>query len=151
MIGKYILDAIISIDKVMADIKRAGGTISGVKRVFLMEQLNIVVFVCGMDGRSQRETKTGKITNWPPCIDLSDVRALLGLWVCYRIWIKDYSTIAEPLFRLSRKEVEFYWIQEQQIAMDELQKTLTIVPALNPIEYQSERKIVLSVESLIAG
>jgi len=150
-IRRYILEAIISIDKVMADIERAGGTISGANSEFLIQQLKIVVYVCGMDGRFPEGTKTRKITNWPPCIDLSDVRAFLGLCVYYRIWIKDFSMIAEPLFRLSRKDVEFYWLEEQQIAMDELRKSLTSAPALNPIDYELEGKIVLSVDSSLAG
>jgi len=150
-IRRYILEAIVSIDKVMADIERAGGTISEAKSEFLREQLKIVVYVCGMDGRSPEETKTRKITNWSPCIDLSDISAFLRLCVYYRIWIKDFSTIAEPLFRLSRKDVEFYWLEEQQIAMDELKKALTSAPALNPIDYESEGKIVLSVDSSLVG
>ena len=59
-IRRYILKAIVSIDKVMADIERAGGTISGAKSEFLIEQGKIVVYVCGMDRRSPEETKTRK-------------------------------------------------------------------------------------------
>jgi len=150
-IRRYIVETIISINKVMADIERAGETMSGAKSEFLMEQLKIVAYVCGIDWRSPKETKTRKITNWPPCIDLSDVRVFVRLCVYFRIWIKDFSTIAEPLFRLSRKDVEFYWLEEQQIAMDELKKALTSAPALNPIDYKSEEKIVLSVDSSLAG
>ena len=93
-------------------------------------------------GDPRKKWKLEKITNWPPCIDLSDSRAFQGLCVYYRIWIKDFLTIAEPLFRLSRKDVEFYWLEEQQIAMDELKKALTSAPAFNPIDYESEGKIV---------
>jgi len=71
--------------------------------------------------------------------------------IYYRIWIKDFSTIPEPLFRLSRKDVEFYWLEEQQIAKNELKKALTSAPALNPIDYESEGKIELSVDSSLAG
>jgi len=35
--------------------------------------------------------------------------------------------------------------------MDELKKALTSAPALNPIDYESEGKIVLSVDSSLAG
>jgi len=150
-IRRYILEAIVSIDKVIVDIERAGGTISGAKREFLIQQLMIVAYVCGMDGRSPEETKTRKITNWPPCIDPCDVKAFLELCVYYRIWIKYFSTNAEPLFCLSRKDVEFYWLEEQQIVMDELKKALSSALALNPIDYKSEGKIVLSVDPSLVG
>ena len=103
------------------------------KSELLMEQLKIVMYICGMDGRSPKEMKTRKITIWPSCINLSDIRAFLELYVYYRIWIKFFSTITEPLFRLSRKDVEFYWLEEQQIVIDKLKKALTSAPALNPI------------------
>jgi len=47
--------------------------------------------------------------------------------------------------------MEFYWLEEQQIAMDEFKKALTSAPALNPIDYESKGKIVLSVDSSLAG
>ena len=116
-----------------------------------MEQLKIVGYVCGIYARFPEETKTRNITNWPSCIDLSDVRAFLELCVYYRIWIKDFSTITEPLFHLSRKDVELYCLEEQQITMDELKKALTSAPALDPIDYESEGKIVLSVDCSLVG
>lgn len=147
-IRKYSLEIIISIDKVLADIEQARGTILGAESEFLMDQLKIVAYICGMDGRSPEETKTRKITNWPSCIDLS---VFLGLCVYYRIWIKDFSTIAEILFQLSRNDVEFDWREEQQVAMDSLKEALTSTPALKPINYESEGRIVLSVDSSLAG
>jgi len=103
-IRKYVLEAIISLDKILADIEYAGGTISGKKSKFLKEQIKIVAYVCGIDGRTPEEAKIRKITGWPACTDLTDVRAFLGICIFYRIWIKDFSTIAEPLFKLGRKK-----------------------------------------------
>jgi len=99
-----VLEAIISLDKILADIEHAGGTISGKKSQFLKEQIKIVACVCGIDGRTPEEAKIRKITRWPACADLTDVRAFLGICVYYRIWIKDFSTIAELLFKLGRKK-----------------------------------------------
>jgi len=67
---------------------------------------------------------------------------LLELCIYYRIWIKDFSTIAEPLFLLSRKDIEIYWLKEPQIAIDELKKALTSALAMKPINYESKGKIV---------
>jgi len=103
-IRKYVLEAIIWLDKILADIEHAGGTISGKKSQFLKEQIKIVAYVCGIDVRRPEEAKIRKITKWPACADLTDVRAFLGICVYDRIWIKNFSTIAEPLFKLGRKK-----------------------------------------------
>ena len=47
----YILDAIQSLDEVLADVERAGGTISGFKSAFLCERLKIVAFVVTAQGK----------------------------------------------------------------------------------------------------
>lgn len=146
-----MLEAIILVDKVLADIERAGGTIPGAKSEFLMEHIKIVAYVCGNEGRTPEETKVRKITSWSPCIDLTDVKAFLGLCVYYRSWIKDFLTIAELLPCLGKKKVQFVWAEEQQKAMDELKRALTTALALKPIDYDSAGTIFLSVNSSIIG
>ena len=41
----------------------------------------------------------------------------------------------------------FYWGEDQQATMDDLKNTLTHAPALRPLDYQAEGKIILSVDS----
>jgi len=146
-IRKYVLEAIISLDKILADIEHAGGRISGKKSEFLKEQIKIVAYVCGIDGRTSEEIKIRKIISWPEYVDLTDVRAFLGLCVYYRIWVQDFSIIAEPLFCLVRKNRPFIWEEPQQEAMDELKRALTTAPALKPIDYHATGTIFLSVDS----
>ena len=82
---------------------------------------------------------------------MTDVRAFIGLCVYYRIWIRDFSVIAEPLFRLMKKDQDFEWQEDQQEAMGALKKSLTEAPALKPIDYESSGQIVLSVDSSLQG
>ena len=44
------MEAIQSLDEVLADIERASGMISGFKSVFVCEGLKIVAFVCDSEG-----------------------------------------------------------------------------------------------------
>jgi len=150
-IQKYVLEAIISLDKILADIEHAGGTISGKKSEFLKKQIKIVVYVCGIDGRMPEEAKIRKITRWPACTDLTDIRVFLGIYVYYRIWIKDFSAIVELLFKLGRKKEKFMWTEEQQEAMDTLKRALTTAPGSRPITYHAAGMIFLSVDSSNIG
>ena len=50
-IRRFVLEAIISLDKLLADIERAGATIAGEKSEFLKESLKVVAYICGEKGR----------------------------------------------------------------------------------------------------
>ena len=56
-------------------------------------------------GRGQNE----KNEDWPPCKNVTDVRAFIGLCVYYRIWMRDFSVIPEPLFRGARVSTSTWW------------------------------------------
>ena len=141
-IRRFVLEAIISLDKVLADIEQVGATISGEKNEFLKQLLKVVAYICGEKGRSPEEVKMKKIEDWPPGKNVTDVRAFIGLCVYYRIWIRDSSVIAEPLFRLMKKDQDFEWQEDQQEAMGALKKSLTEAPALKPIASAKKNSVV---------
>lgn len=92
-IRRYNLEHIIWVDGVIADIERAGCTISGAKSYFCTAGLRIVGFVCDADGRHPDDSKTSKVVVWPQCTNVSDIRAFIGLCVYYRIWVKDFEQV----------------------------------------------------------
>ena len=168
----YILEAIQSLDEVLADIERAGGTISGFKSAFVCEGLKIVAFICDSEGGHPVAEKVRKIVECPACRNVTEARAFIGICVYYRAWIKDFSPMAEPIFLLfrhshltskmppekkrKRKEVEFVWGAEQEKAMEKLKTALSSAPALKPLVYMPEDdgfvgEIVLGVEECGLG
>ena len=86
-VRKYVMEAITSLDQTLAHIERSSGTISGEKSEFLMDSIKIVAFICGSKGRTPEEAK---IVNWKPCESVTEVKGFLGIFVYYRIWIKDF-------------------------------------------------------------
>ena len=56
-VRKYVLEAIIALDKVLADIERAGATISGEKSEFSKSSLKVVAYICGQNGRTSKQVK----------------------------------------------------------------------------------------------
>ena len=150
----YILEAKQSLDEVLADIERAGGTILWFKCAFVCEGLKIIVLVCDSKGRHPVAEKVRKILEWPACRNVTEARAFIGMGVSYRAWNEDFSVVAEPIFRLfrhshvtskaplekkrKRKAVEFVGRAEQKKAMEKLKTALRSAPALKPLIYTPE-------------
>jgi RNase H-like domain found in reverse transcriptase len=150
-IRRFVLEHFQNLDRVLVAVELAGGVI-GPKSQWCMDGIVVVGFVCGSEGRSPESSKVIKILDWPPCADLASTRAFLGVCVYYRIWICDFCILAEPIYRLSRKGVEFIWGKDQQLAMDSLKLALTSAPALVQIDYsEGAGLIVLAVDSSLKG
>jgi transposase InsO family protein len=74
--------------------------------------------------------KVSGIMNWPQPANVKKVQSFLGFCNFYRRFIKDYSTIARPLFDLTKKDIPFVWGTAQQQAYDALLHAFTTAPLL---------------------
>ncbi|KAL5536488.1 hypothetical protein ACEPAF_310 [Sanghuangporus sanghuang] len=102
-------------------------------------------------GREPDDSKVQKIRDWLPCRTLTEVRGFLGTVGVLQIFVKDYSKLARPLYRMTRKNQIFAWTDEEQNAMDELKQAVIICPALCAIDYASDNEVILAVDSSIIG
>ena len=75
----------------------------------------------------------------PSCV--KDVQCFLGLTGYYRRFIPNYSDLAQPLYVLLRKDVQWVWGQAQQFAVDTLKEALTSASVLVMPDY-SKRFII---------
>ena len=99
------------------------------------------------DGQLPDTSRISKIPKWPIPHNKTEVCRFLGLCGTIRVWIKDYSLIAQPLTKLTRNEVSFKWDTRHQESFDILKKHITNPPVLHPIDYTTDRPVVLSVDS----
>ncbi len=70
------------------------------------------------------------VENFPMPTTVAAVRQFLGLASFYRRFVNNFSTVAEPLHRLTRKNVTFRWTSECQNSFKELKKQITEAPIL---------------------
>jgi len=70
-----------------------------------MDRIKIVGFVYRVEGKTPNSMKVIKILKWKPYADIREARAFIGVYVYYWIWIKDFSTIIKPIYRLFKKGV----------------------------------------------
>lgn len=58
------------------------------------------------------------------------VRQFLGLAGHFRKHVKDYAKIAEPLTRLTKKNIEWFWGGKQESAVQQIKNILVTGPLL---------------------
>jgi hypothetical protein len=148
----FVAEHLSNMDQVLADIERAGATISGHKSDFGYASMVVVGYRIDAAGRHPDQKKVDKILSWPACKGVKDVRTFLGVCVYYRIWIIGFAIIAEPLFRLLRKDAHFQWEDEQRSAMKQLKEALCSAPALISIDYTMPMKpLIVAVDGSKKG
>ena len=78
--------------------------------------------------------KVEEIMNWEIPKSVFEIRSFLGLAGYYRRFIEDFSRLAAPMTRLTRKEVKFELNDSCEKAFQELKRRLTSSPILIVLE-----------------
>jgi hypothetical protein len=148
-IRRFIWEHLNDVHRILHRLKCAGATVSAKKLFVAVPEVVILGHKCTYEGRVPDDSKTAKIRDWPPCKNLRDVRAFLGVTGYMRVWIKNYSTIARPLHDLTRKYQPFVWAEEHAAAMQALKDAIIHSPALISIDYKADHAVYLAVDSSI--
>ena len=74
--------------------------------------------------------KVEAVMNWERPKSVFEIRSFLGLAGYYKRFIEDFSRLAAPMTRLTRKEVKFELNDLCEKAFQELKKRLTIATIL---------------------
>ncbi len=74
--------------------------------------------------------KVVAILEMPNPTDVHTLRSFIGLCNYYRIYVKDFSTIAHPLYALLKKDVAWTWSDEAQEAFNTFKEKLSEFPIL---------------------
>ncbi len=84
-IRKYVLEHIQWLDEILADLERAGCTISGAKSQFCMADIRIIGYLYDIEGRHPDTTKVIKILEWLYYDSVTEARVFLDICVYFRI------------------------------------------------------------------
>ena len=74
--------------------------------------------------------KVKAVMSWERPKSVFEIRSFLGLAGCYRRFIEEFSWLATPMTRLTRKGVKFEWDDLCEKAFQELKRRLTLAPIL---------------------
>jgi len=89
--------------------------------------------ILSKDGLKVDPEKVKAILDWPVPSNVKEIQSFIGLCNYYRIFIKEFAKIAQPLHKLTRKNDPFLWGFDQQKSFDKLKELFTSAPILgNP-------------------
>lgn len=80
--------------------------------------------------------KVRVILKLQPPSNLKELRGFLGYVGYYRHFIRKYADLAMPLTQLLKKDVEYVWTDERNLAFESLKATLTTAPVLQPPDWE---------------
>jgi hypothetical protein len=149
LICRFIWEHLTNVHHILHRLRCAGTTISAKKLFVAVPEVVILEHKCTYEGCMPDDSKMAKIHDWPPCKNVTDIRAFLGIMGYMRIWIKNYSTITCPLHNLTHKNQPFVWNEEHITAMQALKNAIVHSSALITIDYEADRVIYLAVDSSI--
>ncbi|KAK1432135.1 hypothetical protein QVD17_09027 [Tagetes erecta] len=95
------------------------------KCAFWLREVQFLGHVVNAEGILVDSDKIETITKWSPPKTPTEVRSFLGLAGYYQRFIQDFSKIAIPLTKLTRKNSKFEWKPEQEEAFQLLKEKLT--------------------------
>jgi len=146
-IHRFIWEHFQNLSRLVQRMIYVGCTWSELRGILCIPEAVIIGHLCTYDGHWADTSKVAKIAKWGLCKTLSEVRAFLGTAGLMRIFICNYSSIACPLTRLTRKDIEFEFGPKEIKAQEKLKHAIITSPAIRSIDYDSNMTVYLSVDT----
>ena len=119
------------------------------KCCFVLNEVEYLGHLVTPQGLKPKEGLVKAVTQFPRPTDVSSVRRFLGLASYYRLFIKNFAKIAEPLRELTQKNVAFHWTDSREAAMTTLEEKLTTAPVLAFPSF--DRPFTVETDASISG
>ncbi|TQD77792.1 hypothetical protein C1H46_027665 [Malus baccata] len=97
---------------------------------FWLDQVAFLGHVVSAQGIQVDPQKIEAVESWEQPRTVTEVRSFLGLAGYYRRFVQDFSIIALPLTKLTRKDVKFEWDGSCEQSFQQLKYCLTHAPVL---------------------
>ena len=108
-------------------------------------------FIIDRNGIRTNPQKTKAVLDAPVPTNLKELQRFIGAINYYGKFIKDFATIAKPLFTLLQKNVEYHWSKEQQSSYELLKDCLVNAPLLTMYDKRLPLKLDTDASSYGLG
>ena len=130
--SKSMTEHMVHVKKVLSRLKDVGLRLKPSKCMFATEEIEYLGHTLTPEGVKPNSKKVEAVRDFPIPKNVKEVKSFLGLANFYRRHIPDMATISRTLTALTRKNMEFKWTAECEVAFKEIKKRLVSAPVLRP-------------------
>jgi len=118
---------------------------------FLRKETIYLGHIISENGISPDPSKLTAIKEFPTPRKVKDIQSFIGLAGYYRKFIADFSKVAKPLTKLTKKSEKFEWTAEQQNAFETLKEKLMTAPVLKYPDFSEEFIVTTDASAYAIG
>ena len=118
---------------------------------FMVNQGIVLGHIISNKGIEVDKAKIDIISKLPPPTNVKTIRQFLGHAGFYRRFIKEFSKIAKPLYKLLEKDAKFVWEEDCQKSFEELKFHLTTAPIVRAPNWQLPFEVMCDASDLAIG
>ena len=116
---------------------------------FWQKSIGFLGHIVSDQGVSVDPEKVQTIRDWPQPRNATEVRSFLGLAGYYRKYVKGFASLAQPMTRLTGKDVKFTWNEGCEKCFSALKDMLTNAPIL--VLPEGDQPYVVYTDASITG
>ncbi|KAL6419702.1 hypothetical protein ACFW04_011267 [Cataglyphis niger] len=146
----YLDDIVIYIE-VLQRLRENNLKLQSDKCEFLRKEVIYLGHIISENGISPDPSKLIAIKEFPTPKKVKDVQSFIGLAGYYRKFMEDFSKIAKPLTKLTKKIEKFEWTTEQQNAFEILKEKLMTAPVLRFPDFNQEFIVITDASDYAIG
>ena len=98
------------------------------KCAFWLKSISFLGHIISEEGISVDPEKIQAVKDWKAPKTVKGIKSFIGMAGYYKRFVQDFSKIATPLTKLTRKDEKFVWTEECPAAFEELKKRLITAP-----------------------
>ena len=121
------------------------------KYVWKVRKVGFSKVVIRPDRVKMEKEKVQRIINWSVPRSVKDMQKFLGLAKYYRQFVKDFTSVAKPLHKITRKDVKWSWEERQWKVFEELKESFMIKLVLITPNLNKEMRIDVDVSDFAIG
>ncbi|GFV15318.1 retrovirus-related Pol polyprotein from transposon 17.6 [Trichonephila clavipes] len=130
IVGRSFEEHLKNIRRVLQKLKEANLKLSPSKCYLFQREVTYLGHIISAEGVRTDPEKISAVKDWNCPTDVHQLRSFLGLCTYYRKFVKNFSTIARPLHKLTEAKQKFIWTVDCNNAFNKLNDALTSAPIL---------------------